>query len=56
VVLDCARELGIPANERPLHIDEAKAAREVFITSTTRQIVPVFKWTTRSSAADGAGR
>jgi len=44
VVLDCARELGIPANERPLHIDEAKAASEVFITSTTRQIVPVFKW------------
>jgi D-alanine transaminase len=44
VVLDCARQLGIRFDERPLHIDEAKSASEIFITSTTRQIVPVFKW------------
>lgn len=44
VVLDGARQLAIRIDERPLHIDEAKAASELFITSTTRQIVPVFKW------------
>lgn len=27
--------------ERPLHLDEIKAAREAFITSTTKQILPV---------------
>ena len=41
VLLEVASELGVPMDERPLREDEAKAADEVFITSTTREISPV---------------
>jgi D-alanine transaminase len=44
VLFDCARDLGIAVEERPLRIDEAKAADELFITSTTREISPVGTW------------
>jgi D-alanine transaminase len=44
VLLDCARELGIPARERLIPLDEAKRAEELFITSTTREISPVSHW------------
>jgi D-alanine transaminase len=56
VVLECARQLGTLVDERPLHIDEAKSAREIFITSTTRQIVPVFKWDDRPVGGERCGR
>jgi D-alanine transaminase len=44
VLLQVASELGIPVDERPLNEAEAKAADEVFITSTTREISWVSTW------------
>jgi D-alanine transaminase len=44
VLLEVAADLGIPMDERPLREDEAKAADEVFITSTTREVGWVSKW------------
>lgn len=41
VVLDIARQAGIPVTERPFTVAEAKAAREAFITSTTSLVLPV---------------
>ena len=44
VLFECARELGVPIDERAIRLDEAKAADELFITSTTREISPVGVW------------
>ncbi len=44
VVFDCAHELGIPIDERPLTEQEARTADELFITSTTREIAWVSRW------------
>jgi D-alanine transaminase len=44
IVLDCARELDLPVFERPLTLTEARAADEMFITGTTREIVWVSTW------------
>jgi branched-chain amino acid aminotransferase len=41
VVLDLAREAGIPALELPLTADTLERAEEVFITSSIREIVPI---------------
>jgi branched-chain amino acid aminotransferase len=41
VVLALAREAGVLADESPLAAAELEGAEEVFITSTTREIVPV---------------
>ena len=41
VVLELARDLGIPAREEPLHLEDLLAADEAFMTSTTREVVPV---------------
>jgi branched-chain amino acid aminotransferase len=41
VVLELAAGLGLPAREEPLHVDDLLAADEAFLTSTTRQIVPI---------------
>jgi branched-chain amino acid aminotransferase len=41
VVLELLPGLGIPFDERPLHLDELLSADEVFMTSTTREVVPV---------------
>jgi branched-chain amino acid aminotransferase len=40
-VFDLGRECGIPVREAVLHEDDLEAADEAFITSTTREIVPV---------------
>jgi len=40
-VIDCARGANLQVIERPFSIDEAKAAREAFITSTTSFVLPV---------------
>lgn len=40
-VLEMAREVGIDVDERPFSIDEAHAAREAFLTSTTSLVLPV---------------
>jgi branched-subunit amino acid aminotransferase/4-amino-4-deoxychorismate lyase len=39
-VLALARDL-LPTSERDLHLDELHTAREAFITSTSRHVVPV---------------
>jgi len=38
VLLPVARDLGIPVEERPIKIEEATSADEIFITSTTREL------------------
>ncbi|MEO1016194.1 MAG: D-amino-acid transaminase [Pseudomonadota bacterium] len=40
-VLEIAAEAGIAVEERPFSIDEALAAREAFLTSTTSLVLPV---------------
>jgi branched-chain amino acid aminotransferase len=40
-VLELARELGLSVNEAPLSLARARAADELFITSSIREIVPV---------------
>jgi D-alanine transaminase len=44
VLLDVCRELKIEVQERPLRLQEAVAADEMFITSTTREISWVSHW------------
>jgi len=43
VVIDLARADGVRVDERPFTLEEAKAAREVFITSTTSFVLPVIE-------------
>lgn len=40
-VLQCARDLQLKVEERPFTVEEAKAAREAFITSATAFVSPV---------------
>ncbi|HTR31733.1 MAG TPA: aminotransferase class IV [Puia sp.] len=40
-ILTLAADAGIPLEERDVHLDELATAREAFITSTSRHIVPV---------------
>lgn len=40
-LLDVARELGVEVEERPFTVEEAKKAREAFITSATTIVMPV---------------
>ncbi|PCJ60444.1 MAG: D-amino acid aminotransferase [Rhodospirillaceae bacterium] len=42
-VLKVAAEEGITVEERPFHLDEARAAAEAFLTSTTAFLLPVLK-------------
>lgn len=42
-VLELAREAGMALVERPFSVDEAKAAREAFVTSTTSFVKPVVR-------------
>jgi D-alanine transaminase len=44
VLLNVAKELGISVQERPVRIEEARGADEVFITSTTREISWAREW------------
>jgi D-alanine transaminase len=41
VVLELARERGIEVVERPFGVEEARSAREAFLTSTTSLVLPV---------------
>jgi len=41
VVLELAAALGIACREQPLHLDDLLSADEAFLTSTTREVVPV---------------
>jgi D-alanine transaminase len=40
-VMDVAKKLGLTVEERPFSVEEAKAAREAFITSATSLVMPV---------------
>jgi D-alanine transaminase len=44
VLFECAAELGIEVDERPLRDAEAVRAQELFITSTTREVSWVARW------------
>ncbi|MFO7953526.1 D-amino acid aminotransferase [Thioalkalivibrio sp.] len=52
-VLELARELGYPVEERGISADELARAREIWLTSSTREILPVTRLDDR---AVGAGR
>lgn len=52
-VIEAARAAGIPVEERAFTVEEAKAAPEAFLTSTTALVVPV---TRIDGAAIGGGR
>jgi branched-chain amino acid aminotransferase len=41
VVLELAASLSVPAAAQPLHLDDLLAADEAFLTSTTRELVPI---------------
>jgi branched-chain amino acid aminotransferase len=41
VVLELIRGLGLPCHEKPLQLDTLLGADEAFMTSTTREVVPV---------------
>jgi branched-chain amino acid aminotransferase len=41
VVIELARDLGIPCREEPLCLPDLLAADEAFLTSTTREVVPL---------------
>ena len=47
VLLECAKELGIEVEQRPLREEEAVGASELFITSTTREVSWVKRWNDR---------
>jgi D-alanine transaminase len=53
VVLDCAQEMGIPIDERPLRESEVVQADELFITSTTKEVAWVARWNDQTI---GSGR
>jgi D-alanine transaminase len=55
VVLQCAEQLGIPVDERPLRQQEVESADELFITSTTREIAWVARWNEQPIGAGKAG-
>src|SRR5205085_3698064 len=55
VLLDLGRQMGIDIVERPLRQQEAMAADEVFITSTTRELGWVSSWDGQR-IADSCGR
>ncbi len=44
VLLDCAGSLGIDVLEKPTTLEDARRCDEVFITSSTREIVWVSSW------------
>jgi D-alanine transaminase len=53
ILLEIARKMGIAVEERALREEEAIAADEIFITSTTREISWVMRWNERGI---GGGR
>ncbi len=43
LVVELARELGIPVQERPLPLGSLQAADEAFLTSTVREVLPLVR-------------
>ncbi len=54
-LLQCAQELGIKVDERPLREQEARHADELFITSTTREVAWVSRWNDVPIGGSGCG-
>jgi D-alanine transaminase len=44
VLLKCAKSAGVPVQERQISLDEAQRCDEVFITSSTRELVWASRW------------
>jgi D-alanine transaminase len=44
VLLECAKTISVSVEERAMKLEEAKRCEEVFITSSTRELVPVSRW------------
>ena len=55
VLQQLAKELGVDWVDRPLRLDEAQSADEVFITSTTREISWVAKWDGKTAGGGKCG-
>lgn len=55
IVLDCARQLGIPVEQRAMTLDEGHRAEEVFLTSSIRELMWVKKWDDAVIGAEGIG-
>jgi D-alanine transaminase len=55
VVLDIAGELGIPSDERPIHVEELARADELFFTGTTGEVRPCVKVDGRHVGKGGVG-
>lgn len=53
VILDVAPRVGVAVEERPMREQEALAADEVFIASTTRELVWVSRWGSRTWTGPG---
>ncbi len=53
LTLEWAREAGVPVREEPVPMSHARDADEVFITSTTKDVLPIHAWDDRSYAAPG---
>jgi D-alanine transaminase len=53
ILLECAREISLPVQERAMKVEEAKKCQEVFITSSIREIVPATKWDDAVIGAEG---
>jgi D-alanine transaminase len=43
VVLELARELGIPTREEPVRVDDLRRAEELFFTGTTTDVLPIVR-------------
>lgn len=43
VVVEIARELGIPVSETPIYVHELPRAQELFLTGTTSDVMPIVK-------------
>lgn len=55
VLLECAKELGIAIEETALPLEEAQRCDEVFITSSTRELVWASKWDSTSIGNGSCG-
>ena len=55
VLLECAAQLKIPVQERPLTMTECHRADELFITSTTREISWVNQWDSTTVGTGACG-
>ena len=53
VVLELARELGLPVSETPFHIHHVKDLQECFLTGTTTDVMPVVQF---DGAPVGSGK